>query len=218
MQNDLTVSSIDRQNILNNPFAVEEIKKNLNLKGIEYNGRIVVLKEQVADFFEVSIRTIENYIAQNENELRNNGYEVLRGKSLNDMKLAIKEQDVTEINFGNIKMVPQLGIFDFRAFLNLAMLLAESEKARILRQVILDIAIDTINQRTGGGTKYNAPLSLCRFGIFVLWKSKRIDSVLISNFQLPTSNFQLQTSNFKLQTSNFKLQKRPRPRKRNNHY
>ena len=53
----------------------------------------------------------------------------------------------------NIK-VPQLGIFDFRAFLNLAMMITESERARLLRQMILDIVIDTINQRTGGGTRY----------------------------------------------------------------
>ena len=34
------------------------------------------------------------------------------------------------------------------------MLLTESETARVLRQTILDIVIDTINKRTGGGTKY----------------------------------------------------------------
>jgi hypothetical protein len=34
------------------------------------------------------------------------------------------------------------------------MLLTESERARVLRQTILDIVIDTINQRTGGSTKY----------------------------------------------------------------
>jgi hypothetical protein len=33
------------------------------------------------------------------------------------------------------------------------MLLTESERARVLRQTILDIVIDTINQRTGGSTK-----------------------------------------------------------------
>ena len=42
----------------------------------------------------------------------------------------------------------------FRAFLNIAMLITESERARLLRQTILDIVIDTINQRTGGATKY----------------------------------------------------------------
>jgi hypothetical protein len=154
MAKDLTVSLVDRQNILNNPYAVEEIKKSIGVKGIEYNGRMVVIKEQVADFFEVTPRTIDNYIAQNEKELKNNGYEVLRGSSLNELKLAIKEQYVNEIYFVNIKKTPQLGVFDFRAFLNLAMLITESEKAKVLRRVILDIVIDTINRRTGGGTKY----------------------------------------------------------------
>ena len=35
------------------------------------------------------------------------------------------------------------------------MLLVESEKARHLRSKILDIVFDTINKKTGGGTKYN---------------------------------------------------------------
>jgi len=48
----------------------------------------------------------------------------------------------------------QLGLFNFRALLNLSMLLVESEKARHLRSKILDIVIDTINEKTGGGTKY----------------------------------------------------------------
>jgi len=34
------------------------------------------------------------------------------------------------------------------------MLVSESERAKLLRQAILDIVIDTINSRTGGGTKY----------------------------------------------------------------
>ena len=63
------------------------------------------------------------------NELGRNGYEVLKGKRLKDIKLSIQEADVPEIDFGNIKMTPQLGVFDFRAFLNLAMLIRESERA-----------------------------------------------------------------------------------------
>ena len=82
MAKDLTVSVIDRQNILNNPFAVAEIQKSIGLKGIEFNVKVVLLKEQVAAFFEVTLRTIENYLASNENELHQNRYEVFRGKSL----------------------------------------------------------------------------------------------------------------------------------------
>jgi hypothetical protein len=154
MAKDLTVSAVDRQNILNNPFAVAEIQKSIGMKGVEFKGRLVVLKEQVAAFFEVSPRTIDNYLSNNENELHQNGYEVLRGKTLKEFKLALSSVNVHETDFANIMKTPQLGVFDFRAFLNLAMLITESERARLLRQAMLDIVIDTINSRTGGGTKY----------------------------------------------------------------
>lgn len=63
--------------------------------------------------------------------------------------------DVPDINVGNIsKRTPQLAIFDFRSFLDLAMLLVESQPAKSLRQIMLDIVIDFINQKAGGGTKY----------------------------------------------------------------
>ena len=151
---DLTVSQVDRQNILNNPYALQEIEKATRIKGIPFEGKTVVLKEQVSAFFEVTLRTIENYLGKYGEELAQNGYEVLKDNRLKNLKLSISESDVPETDFGNITMAPQLGIFDFRAFLNLAMLITESERARLLRQMILDIVIDTINQRTGGGTKY----------------------------------------------------------------
>ena len=151
---DLTNFTLHRQNILNNPFALQEIEKATHIQGIAFEGRSVVLKEQVASFFEVTLRTVENYLSQYEEELSRNGYEVLKGKRLKSLKEAIKALDVPETDFGNINKTPQLGVFEFRAFLNLAMLMVESERARLLRQAILDIVIDTINSRTGGGTKY----------------------------------------------------------------
>lgn len=154
MAKDLTSSTLDRQNILNNQYALAEIKKSIGIKCIEFKGKEVLLKEQVAEFFEVSLRTIETYTSQFVDELQQNGYEIVRGKPLLDLKKVILSMDVPEVNFGNLQYTPQLGIFDFRAFLNLAMLLVESERAKLLRQVILDIVIDTINKRTGGGTKY----------------------------------------------------------------
>jgi hypothetical protein len=154
MPKDLTTSEIDRQNILNNRYALAEIEKASGIQGISFEGRTVVLKEQVASFFEVTVRTVENYLENHSQELTRNGYAVLRGKRLKDMKLAIQFADVPEADFGNIKKAPQLGIFDFRAFLNLAMLMTESHRAGLVRQMMLDIVIDTINARTGGGTKY----------------------------------------------------------------
>jgi hypothetical protein len=152
MNKDLTKSQVDRQNILNNPYAVEEIKKASNIQGILFEGKLVFIKEQVAEFFEVTPRTIDNYISKYDAELKQNGYEIVRGKSLKEFKLALKKQFDNETDF--VIKTNVLGIFDFRAFLNLAMLITESERARLLRQAILDIVIDTINRRTGGGTKY----------------------------------------------------------------
>ncbi|SFL01386.1 hypothetical protein SAMN05216302_102628 [Nitrosomonas aestuarii] len=152
MSKDLTNSTIDRQNILNNPYAIAEIEKAAGIQGIVFEGKTVLLKEQVAAFFEVTSRTIDNYIEKFGDELRQNGYEVLRGNRLKQLKLSLSNLSGDEISF--VTKTTALGVFDFRSFLNLAMLVSESERAKLLRQAILDIVIDTINQRTGGGTKY----------------------------------------------------------------
>jgi hypothetical protein len=152
MSKDLTNSSIDRQNILNNPYALQEIEKAAQIRGIPFEGRNVLLKEQIASFFEVTPRTVDNYIERSGDELRQNGYEVIRGKRLKTLKLAVLKTGGNETDF--VTKTTVLGVFDFRAFLDLAMLMVESERARLLRQAILDIVIDTINERTGGSTKY----------------------------------------------------------------
>lgn len=154
MTKDLTTSAIDRQNILNNPYALAEIEKAAGIRGVPFEGRTVVLKEQVANFFGVTVRTVENYTERHADEFAQNGYEVVDGKRLQALKLGISTLDDPETDFGIIQRAPRLAIFDFRAFLNLAMLMGESERAGLLRKVILDIVIDTINARTGGGTKY----------------------------------------------------------------
>ncbi|MCD4664422.1 MAG: DNA-binding protein [Bacteroidales bacterium] len=152
MKKDLTNSRIDRQNVLNNRYAIEEIQKAAGVRGILYEGQFRLTRGQVAEFFEVDERTISRYLENFEDEISKNGYEVLRGNNLNKLKLWLSKHDVKDIHVPN--KASAFGLFNFRAFLNLAMLLVESEKARILRAVILDIVIDTINKRTGGGTKY----------------------------------------------------------------
>lgn len=154
MSKDLTNSPLDRQNILNNPYALAEIEKAAGIRGIAFEGKTVVLKDQVAAFFEVTPRTVDNYLEQNAEELAKNGYEVISGKRLQALKLAIRGLDDHETNFVIIGKTARLGVLDFRAFLNLAMLMRESQRAGLLRKAILDIVIDTINQRTGGATKY----------------------------------------------------------------
>jgi len=155
MAKDLTTSQIDRQNILNNQFAIDEIRSTSNIKGILFEEKLYLTKSMVAAFFEVDIRTIERYVAANIDELMQNGYEVLKGSRLKEFIKLIKEFDEPGIDLGSISSkTTQLAIFDFKSFLNIAMLLVESENARVLRQAMLNIVIDLINQKTGGSTKY----------------------------------------------------------------
>ena len=152
MVKDLTTSQIDRQNILNNDLAIEEIHSTIDIRTVLWNEKYYLTKDLLAAYFGVDIRTIERYISNFSDELTANGYELLKGKRLNDFIAAYNREFATDINVGH--KIRSMSVFDFRAFLNMAMLLAESDQARILRQVMLDIVIDLINRKTGGGTKY----------------------------------------------------------------
>ena len=145
---DLTISNIERQNVLNNRFVVKKLQERLDIEGMFFDGEYWLTKKMVADFYEVEERTIERYIENYGSELSANGYFLCKGKRLKDLKL----QFAPVINVGS--KTTQLGLFNFRSFLNIGMLLAESEKAKALRSAILDIVIATINEKTGGGTKY----------------------------------------------------------------
>lgn len=148
MDKDLTNSGIERQNILNNKYALQRIQDYVGLEGMLFEGEYKFTKSMVSNFFNIDDRTLERYLEQYSTELKHNGYVLIRGKSLKELKL----QFAPVINVGS--KTTQLGLFNFRSLLNLAMLLKESESAQLLRSKMLDIVIDTINQRTGGGTKF----------------------------------------------------------------
>lgn len=148
MDKDLTTSSIERQNVLNNTYALKNIQIYVGLPSIEFENEYWLTKQMVSEFFEVEERTIERYLEKYADELKHNGYVLMKGKRLKELKL----QFAPVINVGS--KTTQLGLFNFRSFLNLAMLLVDSEKARVLRAKMLDIVIDTINQKTGGNTHY----------------------------------------------------------------
>ena len=108
----------------------------------------------LSQFFGVDLRTIERYTSDYLSELKDSGYELLTGKRLKDFMNNAFIDD-PDIDVGMIdKKTARLAIYSFRAFLNIAMLLSDSESAKLLRQKILDIVIDLINQKTGGATKY----------------------------------------------------------------
>lgn len=133
---------------MNNGVALPRIQEALEIRPLEFDSRYVLTKQMVADYYEVDERTIERFLEANKEELEHNGYFLCKGNSLKEFKLRF----ASDIDVATKTTV--LGLFDFRSFLNIGMLLTESEKAKWLRSRILDIVIATINEKTGGGTKY----------------------------------------------------------------
>jgi hypothetical protein len=116
---------------------------------VAHRLELLFTKQQIIEIFGVSESTIEKYLASHSEELSANGYKVLRGQRLREFKALM---DVSVTDYGN--KAPTLGVFTFRAMLNLAMVLVESDLARTIRSRILDIVIDVIAERSGGQTKY----------------------------------------------------------------
>lgn len=150
MTKDLTTSNISRQNILNNSYALEQIEANLALGGIYWQDEAIFTKTQVAQILEIDERTIDRYIENHSDELSKNGYKILRGQKLRDLKKIL----VDDINVVDISKAPSLGVFSFRTVLNIAMLVTESQKAKSIRNRILDIVLDVMAKKSGGHTKY----------------------------------------------------------------
>jgi hypothetical protein len=173
MSKNLTESSLDRKNILNNNLALQEVYDQVGFYGIKFDGKYRFTKQQVAHYFDVDIRTIDRLLENNKAELEQSGYELYNGLKLKRFKeevvdfvrIARENEDVHDMNVVNILQLtdheldslsktPQLGTFTYKAFLNIGMLLTGSENAQRLRTVILDIVIDVLNKKLGGKTKY----------------------------------------------------------------
>lgn len=146
--NNLTGSAIDRQNILNNKEAIANLQNYIGIPGMYFQGEYKFTRYQIAEFYGIDHSTIDRYLSQNEKELKHNGYINLKGRALKEFK-----EEFGWMLLEGAK-APQLGVFNFRTFLNFGMLLTESEKAKALRSKILDIVIDTLNQKLGGSTKF----------------------------------------------------------------
>lgn len=152
MEKNLLNSSLDRENILNNKYAIKEIAKVYKLEGIIYKNVYYYTNQQIADFFEVDVRTIERTIENNREELESNDFTIINGDELKKFKQSIPENKKKE--FGVANNASALTISSFRTVLNFSMLLKNSDKAMTVRSAILDITIDLLTQKAGGNVKY----------------------------------------------------------------
>ena len=101
MAKDLTSSKIDRQNILNNELALNDIQAQTGIQGIFFENKIRFTKSMVASFFDVDVRTIERCVSDNLDEITNNGYELIKGERLKKFLACADEQDAPDIDVGS---------------------------------------------------------------------------------------------------------------------
>ena len=89
--------------------------------------------EQVANYFEADLKTIEKLTERNKDELLENGLKVNTGNELTDIKSVCQIQSRAKA----------LTTFSRRAILNVAMLLRDSQVAKTIRSVLLDATENT---------------------------------------------------------------------------
>jgi hypothetical protein len=152
MNQDLTSSLVARQNVLNNQYALDKLEEHLQLGGLVHNGEMIFTKMQVAKILEIDERTVDRYLAKKSSELKSNGYLIIKGKQLKDLKLNYVD-DTNVVDILDPKS-PSLGVFNFRALLNIAMLVTESSRAKSIRSRLLDIVLDVVAEKSGGKTRF----------------------------------------------------------------
>lgn len=150
MTTEIWRSMIDQVGVL------EKVKDLLLLGNSEY-----ATVKQVADYYEVSLETIQSLVKNNREELATNGLYNLTGKETKEL-LAMSSDNIANFKgyftVDGQKMNNRNNLlFTKRAILNVGMLLTESKVAEEVRRRLLDIEYESNNaiQENGKTVKEN---------------------------------------------------------------
>ena len=136
--NDLTTSFLDRKNILNNNTAIQAVYEQIGFNGIKFEGKYRFIKQQVANYFEIDTRTVDRLLENHKEELETSGYELFTGIKLKNFKNTLSQlNEINVVQFtentdnGLVGLrATSVGVFTYKTFLNIEMLLSGSEKAK----------------------------------------------------------------------------------------
>lgn len=145
MQEGLSYSLSDRQTILNTEEVLQYIQDNFAMPGTLYHDDFYLTLEDAASYFGVDVTVIQDYTVRFQDELFQNGFTTLRGDDFSDFLTVSRNIDPS---------TQELSVFTFKAFLDLAFLLPDNEKASHLRCVALIVMTDVINLGIGGSAIY----------------------------------------------------------------
>ncbi|MGW5520022.1 hypothetical protein [Nocardia africana] len=138
--NDLTLSSAraQRDSLANRTDVLDKVKVLRTLPDDMH-----VTTEMVAEFYEVSRDAIWQLVKRNSDELASDGYRVLRPREVTDML------SVTPSELGLPNGTSQVALFPRRAVLRVGMLLRDSEVAKRVRTMLLDVEHASVQPLSG---------------------------------------------------------------------
>lgn len=113
MSKDLINSQTDRQSILHRPDALAARENGSGVVGTPIESRSFLPKKQVAAFLVIKPRTVDQKLENFADEPRLNGYALVRGKLLQQLKLSRQVNFGHEAHFVSKTNVP--GMLDFLA-------------------------------------------------------------------------------------------------------
>jgi phage antirepressor YoqD-like protein len=111
--------------------SLDHLNKAKSLVMAMWQGVGIATTEQMADYYEVSVETIKTVLHRNREELESDGLKVLKGKALKDVRFIM--------NLTSDK-IPSLTTWTPRSALRLGMLLRDSEIAKQVRTLLLDLS------------------------------------------------------------------------------
>jgi len=111
--------------------ALDVLSKAKALVFALWQGTGAATTEQMAEYYDLPTETVKTVLKRHRDEFESDGLTVLRGKDLNSVRFIM---NLTEFNR------PHLAIWTPRAALRLGMLLRDSEVAKQVRNVLLDVA------------------------------------------------------------------------------
>ncbi|OOG93423.1 hypothetical protein BTH41_04265 [Bacillus mycoides] len=128
----------ERDNLVERVEVLDRVKELLLLPNTE-----VATREQVSEFYGISIKQLDKVIKRHESELFMDGYKLITGKDLvsdilSGSKIEYKKGYI--LADGSFKLSHRpMGIFPKRAILRVGMLLRDSEVAKEVRTQLLNI-------------------------------------------------------------------------------
>ena len=144
-ENELLTNGNLREELVKHYEVLEKVKGLLLIPGTEF-----ATTQQVADFYEVEKKTVEKILERNNDELVNDGVQVISGGRI---KEKFSSDNMSVQNFrgyfevNGIKMNNRLNtLFPRRAILRVGMLLRDSEVAKEVRTQLLNIEEKTTKE------------------------------------------------------------------------